>query len=275
MHKEGMFPAGIAITLSDVQAVYSGPEFELWELLMGQQVHIGGRNSSERLADKAEIRQASLGIDLCCCTGAGMRFLVREQGVQRMCGVDATPEMVERGRLRCRQEGLANQVEFVAADACHTGLASGIADFVWGEDAWCYVVDKRALIGEAVRLVKPGGVIAFTDWIAGSAGMSEPEARRLLEFMKFPNILDGDGYARLLSQHGCDVVVCEDTGLFASHVELYVAMLRMQLTSDALRIVGFKAEILDAIIAEMTFLQQLAQQGKVLQGRFVAVAGRA
>ena len=32
-------------------------------------------------------------------------------------------------------------------DASATGLPGGEADFVWGEDAWCYVVDKDRLIG--------------------------------------------------------------------------------------------------------------------------------
>lgn len=61
------------IQLSDVQGVYSGPEFELWELIMGQQIHIGGLKSSTNLAKKASIGEGTTGVDLCCCTGAGMR----------------------------------------------------------------------------------------------------------------------------------------------------------------------------------------------------------
>ena len=30
--------------------------------------------------------------------------------------------------------------------------------------------DKKRLIAEAARLVKPGGTIAFTDWVEGPAG---------------------------------------------------------------------------------------------------------
>ena len=35
-------------------------------------------------------------------------------------------------------------------DACETGLPAGEADFVWGEDAWCYVPDKAKLVAEVV-----------------------------------------------------------------------------------------------------------------------------
>jgi hypothetical protein len=41
------------IGLSNVQAVYSGPEGDLWELIMGEQIHIGGFISSMELAEKA------------------------------------------------------------------------------------------------------------------------------------------------------------------------------------------------------------------------------
>ena len=55
-------------------------------------------------------------------------------------------------------------------------LAAGSADFVWGEDAWCYVTDKPKLIAEAARVVKSGGTIAFTDWVEGPAGLTDAEA---------------------------------------------------------------------------------------------------
>ena len=126
--------------------------------------------------------------------GAGMRFLVKFCGVASMRGVDATTKVVERGIQRCQALGLGKQISFTLADVCATGLPSGSADFVWGEDAWCYVVDKAKLIAEAARLVKPGGLIAFTDWIEGPAGLSEQEAERFLAFMKFPNIQDLKGY---------------------------------------------------------------------------------
>jgi len=86
---------------------------------------------------------------------------------------------------RCQEEGLADRIDFRLADVCESGLPDGQADFVWGEDAWCYVVDKSKLIAEAARIVKPGGVIAFTDWVEGSAGLSNEEAAAFLLGMKF------------------------------------------------------------------------------------------
>jgi SAM-dependent methyltransferase len=237
---------------------------------MGEQIHIGGMTSSTDLAERAGISEGSTGVDLCCCNGAGMRFLVRFRNVARMTGVDATERVVERGRRRTEQEGFSDRIRFVVGDATNTGLPEGSADFVWGEDAWCYVEDKGHLIAEAARLVRPGGTVAFTDWVAGAQPLDAEEAERYLRFMKFPNILSIDDYRSLLEEHGCRVEVAEDTGRFASHVDLYLDMLAKQLTYDALKIIGFDMELMQALGTEMGFIQQLAHDDKVQQGRFVA-----
>lgn len=257
------------IGLKDVQAVYDGFEGDLWELIMGEQIHIGGLKSSMDLAEKAGIPAGADGVDLCCCSGAGMRFLVRFRNVASMTGVDATETVVARGRERCAKEGSADKIKFVLADVCASGLETG-ADFVWGEDAWCYVEDKTKLIAEAVRIVRPGGTIAFTDWVEGPAGLTTEEAERFLRFMKFPNLQDIGGYTGLLKNNGCNVLIAENTGRFSACIDLYLTMLDAQLTYDALRIVGWNMEVMQFLGGEMLFAQQLAHAGKIVQAAFVA-----
>jgi SAM-dependent methyltransferase len=261
------------IDLDAVRTVYSGPERALWELVMGQQIHIGGFQSSMDLATRAGIQAGSEGVDLCCCTGAGMRFLIRFCGAARMQGVDATKEVIALGRTRCEAEGLADKIGFTLADVCESGLPDAAFDFVWGEDAWCYVLDKPALISEAARLVRSGGIIAFTDWVEGDIPMTSEEGERLLSFMKFPNIQDVRGYRELLSSQGCEVQVAERTARFAPCIDLYLGMLEKQFTYDALLILGFDLELMQAMAGEMKFMQDLAHEGKMIQGIFVARKG--
>ena len=65
---------------------------------------------------------------------------------------------------------------FTLADACDTGLPAGSADFVWGEDAWCYVVDKPKLIAEAARQLEA--------YLAFPAIADRPKAELRLEWLK-------------------------------------------------------------------------------------------
>jgi hypothetical protein len=96
------------------------------------------------------------------------------------------------------------------------------------------------------------------------------EAERFLRFMKFPSVLDIGDYRRLLEENACDVVEAEDTGRFAPYVDLYLQMVDMQLTYDALRIIGFDVEAMGAVAGEFGSLQGLAHAGKIAQGRFIA-----
>jgi len=258
------------IGLADVNAVYNGAEGDLWELIMGQQIHIGGLQSSMELAERAGIGAGQRGVDLCCCNGAGARFLVKVRGVDSMVGVDATPTVIERGRERCAADGLGDRVRLVQADACATGLPAAEADFVWGEDAWCYVTDKGRLIDEAVRILAPGGAIAFTDWVEGPTGLDDAEAERFLRFMKFPNLQDIEGYRALLEGAGCRVEVAEDTKRFAPYMDLYINMVEMQLAYDALQLLGFDFDAVTGLSSEFHFVRDLAHAGKLAQGRFVA-----
>jgi hypothetical protein len=115
-----------------------------------------------------------------------------------------------------------------------------------------------------------GKTETFTDWIEGPTAFTHGESDRLLKFMKFPSILGLEDYVALLNAHGCEVLTAEDTGQFAAHVDLYLNMLHMQLTYDALRIIDFDMALMGSLAAEMNFMRDLAQVGKIAQGRFIA-----
>jgi SAM-dependent methyltransferase len=260
------------VGLADVQAEYSGGEGDISHLIMGELVHVGGLRSTLALAATAGIRPGASGVDLCCYTGAGMRALVRFCSVARMTGVDATERVVMRGRETCRHEGFDDRISFVLGDACATGLATGSADFVWGEDAWCYVERKDSLIAEASRLLRPGGMIAFTDWVEGAVPLTCAEAARLLLHMRFPSILAIADYRDLLLETGLRVVASHDTGRFAAHFKLYRDLVIKQMRYDALKAVAFDTERMAALERERDFVAELARQGKVIQAMFVAQA---
>ncbi len=258
------------IHLSTVQAVYSGPEGRLWELLMGEQIHLGGLQSSRELAQRAGIKPGQHGLDLCCASGAGMRFLLRFCGVAQMTGVDATPAMLELARQRGAQEHLSEQLSFLGGDVCATGLPPCRFDFVWGEDAWCYVEDKARLIAEAARLVKPGGLIAFTDWMEGPVPMTLEEEGAYLGFMKFPSILTLAEYGALLERQNCELLWTHNTGRFSQCMPLYLDMVEKQLTYDALKLLGFDQNLAGTLLQQMRFIQSLAEADKIIQGMIVA-----
>ncbi len=258
-----------SVCLTNVKEVYNGPEGDLWELIMGEQIHVGGLTSSMNLASKAGLKPGFTGIDFCCCNGAGMRFLLKFQNALSMTGVDASKTVIDRAKLRSEKEGFGEKTSFILGDVCDSGLPENSYDLVWGEDAWCYVEHKDKLISEAARVVNTGGTIAFTDWIERD-GLSDAEAERFMAFMKFPTLLSIHDYSNLLRENDFEILHAEETGIYAEHVDLYLDMLNKQLTYDALKLVGFDMATMESMGKEMAFMQKLAHENKIGQGLFVA-----
>lgn len=259
------------ITLKDVNAVYSGPEGQLWELIMGEQIHVGGFASSMALAQKAGIREGQKVLDLCSALGAGLRFLVKNFKVKGY-GLDGTPHMVEEAKKRAKLHGFDGSIEFKLGDVTSIPWDNGTFDVVWGEDAWCYVVDKGKQISEASRVLKKGGTIAFTDWVEGPKGLADADAERINRFMKFPYMESRKGYEALLKKHGFEVTVSDDlTAEFADYIQFYIDMLTKQLTFDALRIIGWDMNMMQAMGGEMNFMLQKAREGGFGRARIVGI----
>ena len=259
------------IGLKEVQAVYDGPEGKLWELIMGEQIHIGGFAESMVLAEKAGIKADFKILDLCSALGAGLRFLVKNFGVQGY-GLDASKKMFEEAQKRAVEEGLADKIEFKLGNVLEIPWPDESFDVVWGEDAWCYVDDKDKLIEGAARVLKKGGTLAFSDWIEGPNGLSDSEAERINTFMKFPYLDSQKGYNKLIEKHGLDIVSSEDLHEhFANCIDLYIKMLTMQLSYDALKIIGDDMKLFEVMGGEMMFMSEMAHAGKFGRGRWIAV----
>ena len=105
-----------------VAKCYSGPEQEVWELVMGKQIDIGGASSTLELAKKAGVGPGMKGVELNSNNGGGMRCLVRLAGVDSMIGVDLTKSVVETGKKRTEEEGLSDKIKFINANSLENGL---------------------------------------------------------------------------------------------------------------------------------------------------------
>lgn len=251
--------------------LYGGPEGRLWELVAGEMLHCGGIGQTTAMAKEAGISQGDKVLDLCSGFGTSLRFLAKKFGIEGH-GLDISPYMVEQATKRTRAEGLESQITYRQGSVYQVPWTDNSFDVVWGEDAWCYVDSKKDLIEEAARVLKLGGVIAFSDWMTGPSGLSATEAERIHGFMKFPSTESLRSYEGLLKKCGIRIMSSEDLcGQFAKSMDLYLRMIREQLTYDALRILGDDSQLLDQICEEWEFMIEMARKGKFGQGRIVAI----
>ena len=90
--------------------------------------------------------------------------LVGDEG--RVVGVDMTPEMVRKSQDTARALGL-DQVEFREGLAENLPIEDGWADVVISNGVINLCADKRAVLAEIHRVLRPGGALQFADVATG------------------------------------------------------------------------------------------------------------
>jgi SAM-dependent methyltransferase len=93
-------------------------------------------------------------------------------------GIDPSESMLALARGRRPPEG-AGEIRFVAGDACALPFAAGRFDAAVATQVYEYVHDLPAALGEAFRVLKPGGrlLVLDTDW--GSIVWHSSNAERM------------------------------------------------------------------------------------------------
>ncbi|MDL5501769.1 MAG: hypothetical protein QSU88_00990, partial [Candidatus Methanoperedens sp.] len=96
-------------TIADINEVYEGPVGVLWEILMGEQIHVGGDSQTDIMAKKAGVNKNTNVLDVCSALGGPARHLARNFGC-KVTGLDATMKMVNEATKRTEKERLSHLV---------------------------------------------------------------------------------------------------------------------------------------------------------------------
>jgi SAM-dependent methyltransferase len=83
-----------------------------------------------------------------------------------MVGIDQSPDMVAMSGERARRAALAGRTEFAVGDAVELHFPEQNFDFLTAVQVYEYVADLPRALGEAYRVLKPGGrlVVMDSDW---------------------------------------------------------------------------------------------------------------
>jgi predicted TPR repeat methyltransferase len=104
-------------------------------------------------------------IDLGC--GTGLAAAAFAKGVDEIIGIDLSPGMIEQARAT----GLYAALEVADMVEGLRERPATSADLVLAADAMVYVSDLAPVLGEAARVLMPGGLLAFTLETHGGDGV--------------------------------------------------------------------------------------------------------
>ncbi|MGH2973694.1 MAG: class I SAM-dependent methyltransferase, partial [Solirubrobacterales bacterium] len=129
--------------------------------LVGESLHPGGLALTDQLLESLQLTRESTLLDVACGTGASSRRAFETDGCS-VVGTDLSTAMVGDAVATSPNE----RVRFLVADAEGLPLADESVDAVLCECALCLFPDPLRALGEAVRVLRPGGRIAVSDMTA-------------------------------------------------------------------------------------------------------------
>ena len=154
-------------------------------------------------------------LEVGCGTGAVTRALAAWPGTAAAVGIDPSPVLIERARDLAA--GLAN-ISFQIGDALALPYEAASFDVVVFHTALCHIAEPQDAVGQAFRVLRPGGTVAVFDgdYATATVALAEHDplqacSRAVTEnnvmdrwlVRRLPQILTGSGFRNVRTQsHG-------------------------------------------------------------------------
>ncbi|MBH1934180.1 methyltransferase domain-containing protein [Streptomyces sp. AV19] len=256
---------------SDVDAFYDA----VWG---GEDIHTGiyeregepvaeaSRRTVERLAGRLGIGPGARVLDLGSGYGGTARYLAGRFGC-RVVALNLSEAQNERHRRVNAERGLDGLVEVITGSFHDVPYGDGEFDAVCSLEALCHSTDRGRALSEAVRVLAPGGRLAFTDIMAAEAtpaGTLRPVVARLgVDELATPSFYR-DGLAGL----GTDAIGFDDHSEQLLHH--YVRLTEETGARKAELGKVISADYLEQLLANLPLWVDAARAGRLRWGIFHA-----
>jgi ubiquinone/menaquinone biosynthesis C-methylase UbiE len=178
------------------------------ELFPHDQDHYGGLAANDALAERARIGKGTRVADFCAGLGGPARYFAYCYGAD-VTGIELTPARVRGAEELTRRVGLEGRVRVTEGNVMQAPLDDASVDVVVSQEALLHVPDKPRALKEAYRILKPGGRLVFTDWIAHRP-LSDTDRTLMWDGMAVTALYDLPAYAKVVGQAGFTVSSVED-----------------------------------------------------------------
>ncbi|HEX6030451.1 MAG TPA: class I SAM-dependent methyltransferase [Tepidiformaceae bacterium] len=203
-------PETVPSELRAVRDLYSTPGMEWAVRGLGPHFHPGSEDATVALAERSVrygLEPNSRILEVASALGAPARYLARKFVSTVIC-VDMDRQMHAAAGAANTAEGLSRRCLRVLARTERIPLRDNAVDAAWSQDALCHM-DKAAVLRELARVVRPAGLIAFSDWIA-KPGYTEEDAAAMATHMAFPSLFTLPQYVAALEREELEVLLAED-----------------------------------------------------------------
>jgi arsenite methyltransferase len=195
-----------AVSAAQCAAVYEHPAVR-W--LLGGELHPGGKALTRRAFELVGLDARDRVLDVGSGDGTTVLLAAGEHGCHGV-GVEYGDGAVLEARARAEEQGLADRVEFVSADAGSLPFADAEFDVVISECSLCLFEDKARAVAEMGRVLAPRGRVALSDVVAEIDRLPDELRGAMGSTACVGEALPHRGHRELFESAGLQVVAEED-----------------------------------------------------------------
>lgn len=178
------------------------------DLFPHDQDHYGGLQATDELARGALIGKGARVADFCAGLGGTVRYLAHRYGAD-VTGIELTPARVAGAAELTKRVGLEHAARVLHGNVMDVPLTDGCMDAVVSQEALLHVPDLKQALSQAYRILRKGGRLAFTDWIAHEP-ISTVDAQLMWEGMAIQPLQSIQGYRALVEAAGFHLLSATD-----------------------------------------------------------------
>jgi SAM-dependent methyltransferase len=179
-------------------------------------------------------------LDIGCGLGGVDIHLIRQHKAKKIIGIDVDPYLIKRCNVLAKKYNVVANAEFLAVVPGPLAFGDETFDIVTSKDSIIHIPDKHVLAADAFRILRAGGWVVASDWLAGYVTAPSPEMQVYLsaEGLDF-GLATAEQYRAALEATGfVDIQLVDRNDWYRQRARQERTQMRESLYDDLLSTVG-------------------------------------
>lgn len=148
-------------------------------------------------------------LDVGCGNGTPALQLARACEVE-VVGISVSARQVARGNERARAAGLSHRVRFEQVNAMDLPFEDGSFDHAWALESMLHMPDKRQVLSQTARVLRPGGRCPIADMVYIAPDPEAPRTATVSDTAVYASLTRIEDYPDIFRSAGFEVLELTD-----------------------------------------------------------------
>ena len=124
----------------------------------------GGTSEIDEVMKGVDISDKTV-LDIGCGCGGAALHLIKNHGAKSVLGIDIESLVIQRAEDLAVKSGLSSRAHFRCVKPGPLDILDESIDLVFSKEVFLHIPNKDDLIKDIYRVLKPGGLVAASDWM--------------------------------------------------------------------------------------------------------------